>query len=141
MVLIIRNNRIQSSRHSRFKTLLSCVTQKDKAISSKNEKKDLENIHEAAVMSEALVLGYLLIFSTAMFTLPFAVFFGVRHIMDQELHSDIFMTNCVSVLSAVITVNMIIAAYAYLGFQEPDDPSDNLEERTDSKEDLNKKEE
>lgn len=90
-------------------------------------------------MGEALVLGYLLIFSTAMFTLPFGVFLGVKHLLEQELHTDRFMTNCVSVLAAVVTVNMIIAGYAYLGFQEPDDPQEISEEPSVSKDDLNKK--
>ena len=92
-------------------------------------------------MGEALVLGYLLIFSTAMFTLPFAVFFGVKHIMEIDLQADRFMTNCVSVLAAVVTVNMIIAGYAYLGFQEPDDPKELSEEGSISKDDLDKKKE
>lgn len=137
MVLIIRNSRIQSSRHSRFKNI--SVSDKNKRRTSKSE---LENSHEtsSSIMSEAHVLGYLLIFSIAMFTLPFAAFFGVKHIMEEELHSDRFMTNCVSVCAAVLTVNIIIAGYAYLGFQEPDDPPVNPSDST-SKEDLNKKDE
>lgn len=136
MVLIIRNNRIQSSRHSRLKNSPICEINK-----RRSSKSDLENIHETSIMSEAHVLGYLLIFSVAMFTLPFGVFFGVRHLMEQDLHTDKFMTNCVSVFAAVLMVNLIIAGYAYLGFKEPDDPVDPPTESSSTKDDLEKKDE
>lgn len=140
MVLIIRNNRIKSSRHSRLKNI--SIGDKNRRHSTKN---DLDNNHESSssssIMGEAQVLGYLLIFSVAMFTLPFAAFFGVKHIMEEEFHAERFMTNCVSVCAAVLIVNIIIAGYAYLGFQEPDDPPVTPSESSITKDDLDKKDE
>ena len=75
-------------------------------------------------MTLVAVLGTLFIYSTAMFTLPFVAFFGVRHLMTNEFNAENFTTNCVSVLAAVVTVNIIIASYAYKALHEPDDPEE-----------------
>lgn len=76
-----------------------------------------------------------------MFTLPFAAFFGVRHYMRLELQTDTFVTNCVSVLAAVVTVNLIISCYAYQALHEAVEVKKDSEEenRMESKENLNKK--
>lgn len=87
------------------------------------------------------VLGTLLLYSIAMFTLPFAAFFGVRHYMRLEFQTDTFATNCVSVLAAVVTVNLIISCYAYQALHETVEEKENSEEedRVETRESLNKK--
>lgn len=75
-------------------------------------------------MSLLTTLMALFFYSTAMFTLPFAAFFGVQHVMTTEFHTDRFITHCVSVTAAVITVHLIIFCYVYKAFHEPDDESD-----------------
>ena len=138
MVLIIRNNRILSSRQSRIKRLLSYV-HKDQQKSHQREMSP-DRSKQTPAMSLLSVLGTLSLYSMAMFTLPFAAFFGVQHIVQAELQVDRFMTNCISVLAAVITVNLIIFCYAYQAFHEPDDTPE-IKEIADqpSKESLNKK--
>lgn len=63
-------------------------------------------------------LFWLLVFSTAMFTLPFASFFLVRHYLQDYFHLDVFAVNCGGVLAAVLTVNLVIVAYAIKGYRE-----------------------
>lgn len=63
-------------------------------------------------------LFWLLVFSTAMFTLPFAAFFLVRHYLKEYFELDVFAINCGGVLAAVITVNLVIVAYAIKGYRE-----------------------
>lgn len=66
----------------------------------------------------SIALLYLLFFSMLMFTLPFAAFYGVRHILHEYLHIDGFENTAWSVLAAVVTVNIVIALYAMFGFRE-----------------------
>lgn len=88
-----------------------------------------------------MVLGTLLLYSIAMFTLPFVAFFSVQHYMRLEFHTDTFTTNCVSVSAAVVTVNLIIACYAYQALHEAVKEKENNKEENmvESKETLNKK--
>ncbi|CAL7940077.1 unnamed protein product [Xylocopa violacea] len=120
MVLIIRNNRILTSRHPRIKKLFSYM---HKNHQKQNHKENLsldQNKDQIPIMSFVAVLGRLFLYSIAMFTLPFAAFFGAQHVMKAEFNVDIFVTNCISVFAAVITVNLIIACYVYQAFHEPD---------------------
>lgn len=64
------------------------------------------------------VVRTLFLYSIAMFTLPFAAFFGIQRIMTSEFQTDTFVTNCVSVLFAVVIVNLIISCYAYQALHE-----------------------
>ncbi|XP_076243550.1 uncharacterized protein LOC143184880 [Calliopsis andreniformis] len=138
MVLIIRNNRILSSRQSRIKRFFSYV-HKDHSKSSEKEYPQ-EQSKDPSTMSLASVLGTLFLYSVAMFTLPFVAFFGVQHLMKTQLHVDRYVTNCCSVLAAVVTVNIIISCYAYHALHESDDTSDSDEVADQpSKESLNKK--
>lgn len=66
----------------------------------------------------SFALLYLLFFSFLMFTLPFASFYGVHHVLLTYFHIDGFTNTCWSVLSAVLTVNIVIALYAIFGFME-----------------------
>ena len=119
MVLIIRNNRILTSRHSRIKKLFSCMRKDQQKVNQKESSPD-QNKDQGAIMTFVTVLGKLFIYSMAMFTLPFVAFFGVQHIMKVEFHVDRFVTNCISVFAAVITVNLIITYYVYQALHEPD---------------------
>lgn len=59
---------------------------------------------------------YLLFFSFLMFTLPFAAFFSVRHILEEYFDLDHFQVTCWSVIASVVTVNVVIALYAIFGY-------------------------
>lgn len=74
-----------------------------------------------------------------MFTLPFAAFFGIQRLMILEFQTDTTMTNYISVLAAVVTVNLIISCYAYQALNEPIEEQGENEVRLESKEILNKK--
>lgn len=65
----------------------------------------------------AFSLLYLFLFSVLMFSLPFAAFFGARHYL-QYLDISTFQVNFLSVLAAVVTVNVIIVAYAIVAYRE-----------------------
>lgn len=139
MVLIIRNNRILSSRQTRINRFFSYV---DKNRERLGHNEFVCDRNKGPNMSLTTVLGTLFLYSVAMFTLPFAVFFGVQHLMKVEFHTDRFVTNCVSVFAAVVMVNLIISCYAYQALHEPDNETES-QEIVDhaSKDSLNKKSE
>lgn len=67
----------------------------------------------------AFSLLWLFVFSCGMFTLPFAAFFGVRnYVQVNYADATTFYVTAVSVLASVLTVNVIIVAYALLGYHE-----------------------
>ncbi|XP_073968236.1 uncharacterized protein [Bombus fervidus] len=123
MVLIIRNNRILTSRHPRIKRLFSYMDKNQQKVNQKENSFD-QNKDQGPVMTFVAILAKLFLYSIAMFTLPFVAFFGVQHIMKVEFHIDRFITNCISVFAAVITVNLIIACYVYQALHEPDNASE-----------------
>lgn len=140
MVLIIRNNRIQSRRHSKLKNLISYIVPKEK------KKLAIEKPKDSYFTMAQLVntLGPFFLCSIAMFTFPFVAFFGVQHIMLTNFHTDRFITNCASAVAAVIVVNIIIGAYAYKALHEneaPNEVSKESSEENDShpSDDANKK--
>lgn len=98
-----------------------------------------QNKDQIPAMSFIDVLGKLFLYSIAMFTLPFVAFFGVQHVMKVEFHADRFITNCISVFAAVITVNLIIACYIYQALHEPDNGSEVKSIAESSKDNLNEK--
>lgn len=65
------------------------------------------------------VLGILLVFSFLMFTLPFGAFFGTKYLLQYYFLIDGFQNTVWAVISSVITVNLIIVAYSYIAFHEP----------------------
>lgn len=142
MVLIIRNNRLLSSRQSRIKHFLDYMQTKQYRASHK-ETVTVQTDRETNTnkMGFVKVLCTLFLYSLAMFTLPFVVFFSVRHLLTSQFHLETFTINCISVMSAVVTVNLIIAGYAYQAFHEQDDTGEDSKETSDptSKESLNKK--
>ncbi|XP_012146449.1 uncharacterized protein LOC105663266 [Megachile rotundata] len=137
MVLIIRNNRILSSRHPRIKRFLSYIHKNQQKLQHKDSSNTQNKNTE--IMSLTAVLLKLFLYSVAMFTLPFATFFGVEHVLKVEFHFDRFVTNCISVFAAVIMVNLIIACYAYQALHEPDSAEVDAIADQPSKSDLNKK--
>uniref|UniRef100_A0A182Q3E4 SAM-dependent MTase RsmB/NOP-type domain-containing protein n=1 Tax=Anopheles farauti TaxID=69004 RepID=A0A182Q3E4_9DIPT len=66
----------------------------------------------------AFAILWLLVYSFAMFTLPFGAFYGTRHILAEQFAIEGFHNTCGSVLAAVLTVNVIIMLYAFRGFRE-----------------------
>lgn len=73
-----------------------------------------------------IVLANLFLYSVAMFTLPFAAFFGVRYITANYTDNQ-FTINVWSVAAAVVVVNIIIAAYAYKAYYEKEYDEDGNE--------------
>ena len=69
----------------------------------------------------AFALLWLLVYSFFMFTLPFAAFYGTKHILADYFHVEGFPNTCGSVLAAVLTVNVIIILYALRGFREAEE--------------------
>lgn len=62
-------------------------------------------------------LALLLFYSFLMFTVPFAAFFSTKYLLED--YGVIGYANTVwSVLATVITVNLIIVAYAYQAYHE-----------------------
>uniref|UniRef100_A0A182T0S0 Vacuolar ATPase assembly integral membrane protein VMA21 homolog n=1 Tax=Anopheles maculatus TaxID=74869 RepID=A0A182T0S0_9DIPT len=86
-------------------------------------------------------LGWLLLYSTAMFTLPFAAFYSTRYCLTHYLHIDGFPNTCGSVVAAVLVVNMIILLYALRGYEDAkeDDNTPPEEEREHDGKDESKK--
>lgn len=74
----------------------------------------------------AFALLYLLFFSFLMFTLPFAAFYGVKHLLLDHFHIGGFQNTAWSVLAAVITVNLVIALYAIKGFMDAKNEEDTV---------------
>lgn len=76
---------------------------------------------------------YLLFFSVLMFTLPFGAFYGTKHFLNEYFHIYGFEANCWSVLAAVVTVNIIIALYAIVGFIDARKEEETVNQFTKSK--------
>jgi VMA21-like domain len=79
---------------------------------------DAEELIPYHTKQASFAMLYLLFFSFLMFTLPFAAFYGTRHILHLYFHIDGFENTCGAVIAAVITVNLVIALYAVFGFRE-----------------------
>lgn len=68
----------------------------------------------------SIALLYLLFYSTMMFTLPFGAFYGTRYVLEHEFGVTGFANTGFSVLAAVIVVNLLILAYAWHAYHEPE---------------------
>ena len=66
--------------------------------------------------SKAILL--LLFFSFLMFTLPFGAFYGTKYCLNEYFHVTGYANTVWSVIAAVVTVNLIIVVYAYIGYHE-----------------------
>lgn len=93
-----------------------------------------ENIYENApfipthTKQASIAVLYLLFYSTLMFTLPFAAFYGVKHLLREQYKVfDEFTLNAWSVFAAVLTVNLIILLYAVKAYVETEYDDDGNE--------------
>lgn len=65
-------------------------------------------------------MALLLFFSFLMFSVPFLVFFGTKHVLLEDFHLEVFQCNAIAVFAAVVTVNIIIGIYVYIAYKEPE---------------------
>ncbi|XP_053672617.1 uncharacterized protein LOC128722948 [Anopheles nili] len=77
-------------------------------------------------------LDWLLIYSLAMFTLPFGAFYFTRHALTDYLHIEGFPNTCGSVVAAVLVVNVIILLYALRGYEDAKEDDENAPDETAS---------
>lgn len=61
---------------------------------------------------------WLFIFSMMMFSFPFLTFYGVKDWLATSFNMTAFESNCYSVLSAVVVVNLIISMFVWKAFTE-----------------------
>lgn len=90
--------------------------QTDENTNENNDPADSEELIPFHTRQASWALVYLLFFSVLMFTLPFGAFYGTRHFLHEYFDIYGFQNNCWSVLAAVVTVNIVIALYAIVGF-------------------------
>lgn len=69
-----------------------------------------------------VTLVWFMFFSMLMFTLPFGAFFGTRFVLTKYTMLSDFEVTSLSVVSAVVTIYMIIGIYAYKAYHEDDSP-------------------
>lgn len=94
----------------------------------------LEKINKEILSQQTYsVLLILLFYSMLMFTLPFAAFFGMHHILKTYTDLSNVSINAFSVTSAVITVYIIIAFYIYKAYTEKDNKVEKNENKTNEK--------
>lgn len=80
----------------------------------------IETPEEAAFRNKETIrtVLVLLFFSALMFSLPFAAFFGLRYYLGVHMHIEGFANTCWSVLSAVLTANVVIVVYIYVAYRD-----------------------
>lgn len=66
----------------------------------------------------AWAMFLLFVYSVAMFSLPFAAFFGTRHSLKEHFEVIGYTNTVWSVVASVITIYLVIFAYAYQGYYE-----------------------
>lgn len=86
---------------------------------------------------ESHVMWYLLGYSFLMFTFPFIGFFSMKYFLGEILGVQGYQVIAISVIFAVIIVQLIIYCYVKQAFNEPIDNVDDGDE--DEKEDDDKK--
>lgn len=98
--------------------------------------------HPASCSSRTLdtakILAYFLLYSTAMFTLPFVAYVGTKYGLGY-FGVEGFANTAWSVLAAVVVVNTIIMLYACKGYHEEMDSAQQESEQQHSKTDLDLK--
>lgn len=108
----------------------------DNEINTYDESAPLLPVH---TKQAAKALALLLFYSFLMFTLPFGSFYVTKHILTDTFHVNGFANTAASVFAAVITVNLIIAAYVYQAYRETEYDDEGNEIDQNSKSDLNLK--
>lgn len=98
--------------------------------------------HPAAFCNRTLetawVLAYFLLYSTAMFTLPFVAYVGTKYGL-KYFGIEGFANTAWSVLAAVVVVNTIIMLYACKGYYEEMESTEQESNQQQRKTDLNLK--
>lgn len=83
---------------------------------------------------ESHVMWFLLGYSFLMFTLPFVGFFAMKYFLGQILNIQGYKVIAISVIFAVIIVQLIIYSYVKQAFNEPVDKVDDNDGHEDEKE-------
>lgn len=86
---------------------------------------------------ESHVMWYLLGYSFLMFTLPFIGFFSMKYFLGQVLNIQGYRVIAISVIFAVIIVQLIIYSYVKQAFNEPVDTVDDTDGREDDEKEVN----
>jgi len=92
----------------------------------------------SGTMETAKTLAYFLLYSTAMFTLPFVAYVGTKYGL-KYFGVEGFANTAWSVLAAVVVVNTIIMLYACKGYQEEMESAQEESEQQQHKTDHNLK--
>lgn len=91
---------------------------------SKNDESSETQISESVMDSESdndsplIPFMWLFVFSAMMFTFPFLTFYAVKDWITTSFNMTVFETNCYSVLSAVVVVNVVICMFVWKAFTE-----------------------
>lgn len=108
-------------------SLAEQVTRKDQLNAIDNANNDDDTDYQPVNYSNEIIskqtsiaLLYLMFYSTLMFTLPFGAFYGTRYVLEHQFDVTGFANTAFSVLAAVIVVNMVILAYAWHAYHEPE---------------------
>lgn len=83
---------------------------------------------------ESHVMWFLLGYSFLMFTLPFVGFFSMKYFLGQILNIQGYRVIAISVIFAVIIVQLIIYCYVKQAFNEPVDITNENDDCEDEKE-------
>ena len=103
------------------KTALDATESGDEtALEAEGERPPVDYSNEIISKQASLALLYLLFYSILMFTLPFGAFYGTRYTLEHHYDVEGFKNTCFSVIAAVLTANIIIFAYAYQAYHEPE---------------------
>jgi len=89
-------------------------------------------------LETAKILAYFLLYSTAMFTLPFVAYVGTKYGL-KYFGVEGFANTAWSVLAAVVVVNTIIMLYACKGYREEMEDEQEESEQQQRKTDHNLK--
>lgn len=89
-------------------------------------------------LETAKILAYFLLYSTAMFTLPFVAYVGTKYGL-KYFGVEGFANTVWSVLAAVVVVNTIIVLYACKGYHEELESAQEESEQQQHKTDHNLK--
>lgn len=79
---------------------------------------------ESEANFESHVMWFLLGYSFLMFTLPFVGFFSMKYFLNEILNIQGYRIIVISVIFAVIIVQLIIYSYVKHAFNEPVDDND-----------------
>lgn len=86
------------------------------------EPKPNKGFYQGEYHNPSSVLCTLFLFSVAMFTLPIASYFGTLNLLEQYYGTPPSNSYIYGVITAVLVVQLIIAAYIYKAFQEDKPP-------------------